>query len=75
LAPTTAIGSDAFQKADVIGISRAYTRWNVMVKAAAELSKRIKEAFGITARGCLGPMLVDLLRDVAVRFLGKAIPS
>ena len=40
---TAAIGSDAFQEADVIGISRACTKWNVMVKNIAELPRRINE--------------------------------
>ena len=42
---TSAIGSDAFQEADTVGISRACTKWNVMVKNVAELPRRINEAF------------------------------
>ncbi|PIG87394.1 acetolactate synthase catalytic subunit [Aspergillus arachidicola] len=45
--PTSAIGTDSFQEADVIGISRACTKWNVMVKSVAELPRRIHEAFEI----------------------------
>ncbi|TAQ84253.1 hypothetical protein B7494_g7422 [Chlorociboria aeruginascens] len=72
--PTTAIGSDAFQEADVIGISRACTKWNVMVKNVAELPKRIKEAFEIATTGRPGPVLVDLPKDVTAAILRKAIP-
>lgn len=72
--PTTAIGSDAFQEADVIGISRACTKWNVMVKNVAELPKRIKEAFEIATSGRPGPVLVDLPKDVTAGILRKAIP-
>lgn len=72
--PTTAIGSDAFQEADVIGISRACTKWNVMVKTVAELPKRIKEAFEIATSGRPGPVLVDLPKDVTAGILRKAIP-
>ncbi|RFU27858.1 hypothetical protein B7463_g8472, partial [Scytalidium lignicola] len=72
--PTTAIGSDAFQEADVIGISRACTKWNVMVKNVAELPKRIKEAFEIATTGRPGPVLVDLPKDVTAGILRKAIP-
>jgi acetolactate synthase-1/2/3 large subunit len=72
--PTTAIGSDAFQEADIIGISRACTKWNVMVKNVAELPKRIKEAFEIATSGRPGPVLVDLPKDVTVSILRKAIP-
>lgn len=71
---TTAIGSDAFQEADVIGISRACTKWNVMVKNVAELPKRIKEAFEIATSGRPGPVLVDLPKDVTAGILRKAIP-
>lgn len=72
--PTTAIGSDAFQEADVVGISRACTKWNVMVKNVAELPKRIKEAFEIATTGRPGPVLVDLPKDVTAGILRKAIP-
>jgi acetolactate synthase-1/2/3 large subunit len=71
---TTAIGSDAFQEADVIGISRACTKWNVMVKNVADLPKRIKEAFEIATSGRPGPVLVDLPKDVTASILRKAIP-
>ena len=71
---TTAIGSDAFQEADVVGISRACTKWNVMVKNVAELPKRIKEAFEIATSGRPGPVLVDLPKDVTASILRKPIP-
>ena len=71
---TTAIGSDAFQEADVVGISRACTKWNVMVKTVAELPKRINEAFEIATSGRPGPVLVDLPKDVQAAILRKAIP-
>ncbi|GAP86025.1 putative acetolactate synthase I II III large subunit [Rosellinia necatrix] len=72
---TTAIGSDAFQEADVIGISRACTKWNVMVKNIAELPRRINEAFEIATSGRPGPVLVDLPKDVTAGVLRKAIPT
>ncbi|KAM5501621.1 Acetolactate synthase, mitochondrial [Microsporum canis] len=72
--PTTSIGTDAFQEADVIGISRACTKWNVMVKNVAELPRRIKEAFEIATSGRPGPVLVDLPKDVTGGILRKAIP-
>lgn len=73
--PTTAIGSDAFQEADVIGISRACTKWNVMVKNIAELPRRINEAFDIATSGRPGPVLVDLPKDVTAGVLRRAIPT
>lgn len=73
--PTSAIGTDAFQEADVIGISRACTKWNVMVKNVAELPKRIKEAFEIATSGRPGPVLVDLPKDVQAAILRHPIPT
>lgn len=72
---TSAIGTDAFQEADVIGISRACTKWNVMVKNVAEMPKRIKEAFEIAMNGRPGPVLVDLPKDVQAAILRHPIPT
>lgn len=72
--PTTSIGTDSFQEADVIGISRPCTKWNVMVKNVAELPKRINEAFEIATTGRPGPVLVDLPKDVTASILREAIP-
>lgn len=71
--PTSSIGSDAFQEADVIGITRACTKWNVMVKNIAELPRRIHEAFEIATSGRPGPVLVDLPKDVTGAKLTRAI--
>lgn len=71
---TSAIGSDAFQEADMIGISRACTKWNVMVKNVAELPRRINEAFEIATSGRPGPVLVDLPKDVTAGKLQRPIP-
>lgn len=72
--PTSAIGTDSFQEADVIGISRACTKWNVMVKSVAELPRRIQEAFEIATSGRPGPVLVDLPKDITAGILRKPIP-
>ena len=72
--PTTQIGSDAFQEADTIGISRACTKWNVMVKNVAEMPRRINEAFEIAMSGRPGPVLVDLPKDVTGGVLTRPIP-
>jgi acetolactate synthase-1/2/3 large subunit len=71
---TSAIGSDAFQEADVIGISRSCTKWNVMVKDINELPRRINEAFKIATSGRPGPVLVDLPKDVTAGILRNALP-
>lgn len=72
--PTNLIGSDGFQEADMVGISRACTKWNVMVKNIAELPRRINEAFEIATSGRPGPVLVDLPKDVTGGKLAKPIP-
>ena len=71
---TAAIGSDAFQEADMIGISRACTKWNVMVKNIAELPRRINEAFEIATSGRPGPVLIDLPKDITGGTLNRPIP-
>ncbi|KAF7341028.1 Acetolactate synthase [Mycena sanguinolenta] len=71
---TSAIGSDGFQEADMIGISRSCTKWNVMVKDIAEIPRRINEAFKIAASGRPGPVLVDLPKDVTASILRTALP-
>ncbi|KAL7413796.1 thiamine diphosphate-binding protein [Mrakia frigida] len=70
---TSAIGSDAFQEADVIGISRSCTKWNVMVKDISELPRRINEAFKIATSGRPGPVLVDLPKDITAGILRHPI--
>lgn len=72
---TAAIGTDAFQEADVVGISRSCTKWNVMVKNIAELPRRINEAFEIATSGRPGPVLVDLPKDVTSAVLRDPIPT
>ena len=59
-----AIGNDAFQEADITGITRPVTKHNVLVKSARELPRIIKEAFYIASTGRPGPVLVDLPKDI-----------
>ncbi|KAJ4311032.1 Acetolactate synthase, mitochondrial, partial [Fusarium piperis] len=72
---TTSLGSDAFQEADTIGITRACTKWNVMVKHVDELPQRINEAFEIATTGRPGPVLVDLPQDVTVEMLRRPVAA
>lgn len=71
---TSAIGSDAFQEANIIGISHSCTKWNVMVKDITELPRRINEAFKIATSGRPGPVLVDLPKDMTAAILRTPIP-
>ncbi|KAJ1995471.1 Acetolactate synthase, mitochondrial, partial [Coemansia thaxteri] len=73
--PTAAIGTDAFQEADIVGMSRACTKWNVMVRDIAELPHCINEAFRIATSGRPGPVLVDIPKDVTSSVLNSAIAN
>lgn len=61
---TSAIGTDAFQEADVVGIMRPATKWTTLVKDVRDLPRAINEAFAIATSGRPGPVLVDLPKDV-----------
>jgi acetolactate synthase-1/2/3 large subunit len=58
------IGNDAFQEADVTGITRSCTKWNYLVKDVRDLPRVINEAFLIATTGRPGPVLIDLPKDV-----------
>ncbi|MEK7250535.1 MAG: biosynthetic-type acetolactate synthase large subunit [Bacteroidota bacterium] len=62
--PLKLIGNDAFQEADIVGITRPITKHNYLVRDVRELAKTIKEAFYIATTGRPGPVLVDLPKDV-----------
>ncbi|MCL2102944.1 MAG: biosynthetic-type acetolactate synthase large subunit [Syntrophorhabdaceae bacterium] len=64
--PTLLIGNDAFQEADIVGISRPCTKHNYLVKDAKELPRIIKEAFYIASTGRPGPVLVDMPKDILI---------
>ena len=62
--PSAAIGTDAFQEADICGITLPITKHNFLVKDPAEIPRTIQEAFHIALTGRPGPVLVDLPKDV-----------
>jgi len=63
---TPLIGGDAFQEADITGITRPITKHNYLVRDVRDLARTIKEAFHIASTGRPGPVLVDLPKDVTV---------
>ena len=63
---TGLIGSDAFQEADTVGITRHCTKHNYLVKDPAQLAATIEEAFRIATHGRPGPVVVDIPKDVQV---------
>ncbi|TXI16698.1 MAG: acetolactate synthase 3 catalytic subunit [Nitrosomonas sp.] len=62
--PTSAIGLDAFQEVDTVGITRPCVKHNFLVKDVTELALTIKKAFYIASTGRPGPVLVDIPKDV-----------
>ena len=63
--PTHAIGQDAFQECDTVGITRPCVKHNFLVKDVADLAETIKKAFYIATTGRPGPVLVDIPKDVS----------
>jgi len=64
---TSLIGNDAFQEADVTGITRSITKHNYLVKDVRDLARTIKEAFYLARSGRPGPVVIDLPVDVQVK--------
>ncbi len=62
--PTFMIGTDGFQEADTVGITRPCTKHNWLVKDTAKLSEVIHQAFHVSRSGRPGPVLVDIPKDV-----------
>jgi acetolactate synthase-1/2/3 large subunit len=62
--PTSIIGNDAFQEADITGITRPITKHNYIVKDPGELAVIMKKAFVIATTGRPGPVLVDIPKDI-----------
>ncbi|KWV92851.1 biosynthetic-type acetolactate synthase large subunit [Erythrobacter sp. YT30] len=68
--PTALIGTDAFQEADTVGITRHCTKHNYLVKDPSDLAATIEEAFCIATTGRPGPVVIDIPKDVQI-----AVPS
>lgn len=64
--PTPAIGLDAFQECDTVGITRPIVKHNFLVKDVRELAATIKKAFHIARTGRPGPVVVDIPKDVSL---------
>ena len=62
--PTHAIGSDAFQECDTVGITRSATKHNELVMTPQDLPLAIRQAFHLASTGRPGPVLVDVPKDV-----------
>jgi acetolactate synthase-1/2/3 large subunit len=62
--PTTAIGTDAFQECDTVGITRSVTKHNELIMSADDVPLMVRQAFHIATTGRPGPVLLDLPKDV-----------
>ena len=65
--PTAAIGLDAFQECDTVGITRPIVKHNFLVKNAEDLALTMKKAFHIARSGRPGPVVVDIPKDVSFK--------
>ena len=65
--PTPAIGLDAFQECDTVGITRPIVKHNFLVKDVRDLAKTMKKAFHIARTGRPGPVVVDIPKDVSLK--------
>ncbi len=65
--PTAAIGLDAFQECDTVGITRPIVKHNFLVKDVADLAETMKKAFHIARTGRPGPVVVDVPKDVSLK--------
>lgn len=65
--PTPAIGLDAFQECDTVGITRPIVKHNFLVKDVADLATTMKKAFHIARTGRPGPVVVDIPKDVSLK--------
>ena len=73
--PTQLIGTDAFQEADTVGITRHCTKHNYLVKDPASLGAIVHEAFHIATSGRPGPVVIDLPKDVQIASASYTKPT
>ncbi|MBM3395935.1 MAG: acetolactate synthase 3 large subunit, partial [Betaproteobacteria bacterium] len=73
--PTHAIGEDAFQEVDTVGITRPCVKHNFLVKDIRDLALTIKKAFYVAKTGRPGPVLVDIPKDVTTQKLSFHYPE
>ncbi|WP_089724192.1 biosynthetic-type acetolactate synthase large subunit [Candidatus Thiosymbion oneisti] len=72
--PSGAIGTDAFQEVDTLGVTRPVSKHNYLVKAVADLEWTLHEAFHLAATGRPGPVVVDICKDVQLAAVESGNP-
>ncbi|MBI4193805.1 MAG: acetolactate synthase 3 large subunit, partial [Betaproteobacteria bacterium] len=73
--PTHAIGQDAFQECDTVGITRPCVKHNFLVKDVRDIAVTMKKAFYIAATGRPGPVVVDIPKDITIQKAGFHYPE
>ncbi|MCH9670480.1 MAG: acetolactate synthase 3 large subunit [Gammaproteobacteria bacterium] len=73
--PTDAIGSDAFQEVDCVGVTRPCVKHNFLVKDVNELAQTMKKAFYIAETGRPGPVVVDIPKDITAQTAWYEYPT
>jgi acetolactate synthase-1/2/3 large subunit len=73
--PSTAIGQDAFQECDAIGITRPCVKHNFLVKDVKDLAATVKKAFFIATTGRPGPVLIDVPKDITTHMCAFEYPK
>jgi len=73
--PTAAIGQDAFQEVDTVGITRPCVKHNFLVKDVREIAPTLKKAFYLAKSGRPGPVVVDIPKDVSAKKCEYAYPK
>jgi acetolactate synthase-1/2/3 large subunit len=73
--PSTAIGQDAFQECDTVGITRPCVKHNFLVKDVKDLAMTMKKAFYIATTGRPGPVLVDIPKDISMHTCAYEYPK
>ncbi|MDR0991635.1 MAG: biosynthetic-type acetolactate synthase large subunit [Ruminococcus sp.] len=73
--PTSEVGSDAFQEADITGAAEPFVKYGFLIKDAQELTRIIKESFYIAASGRPGPVLIDIPVDLGDELIDFSYPE
>lgn len=73
--PTAAIGMDAFQEVDMVGVTRPCVKHNFLIKDVRDIAITLKKAFYIAASGRPGPVVVDIPKDITAEFAEFSYPK
>ena len=65
--PSHAIGQDAFQEADAVGITRSCTKYNLLVQRVEDIAPALRRAFHVATSGRPGPVLIDIPKDITAQ--------